>query len=465
MVKSVFRKKSTRRTRSAKVKKSTRRTRSAKVKKSTRRSVKKSSRSKKSKKSKKCNSWLKKMLKSIPEIKPKQIDKFMAIFKKYKRKFSFAGDEDKKTDCSICRNEMIFEINENNLKNLNIDISRLTDFNYIKTIDLGKLNRVLEKEVFLGCGHCFHRECIAKWSKNNPTCPLCRDPIQNIGTLKPSREMASAISEIMEDVVGEEADLKKNTTRIEQKRKQKSLLSAFAKLFAIGAALGGGLLSGSGSSNSSQKMLGGPSAPLAIGYSEGSSSAPSDFSSPTPFTASNLYDRPNRNTSSINRWTPEVPSYLTSNLNTWGKAPTPEQQDKYWNRWVTGGGGGSDDGGGGDGGDDGGGGGDDDDGDDGDYPSPPPGGSGGGGSSASSSAIDNAVAPAPIWGSGFWGATKMARDAVLGRGYGREDVALYERWYREFERNNGRPPRMVELPAGFRQNIINRIYGNDVENI
>ena len=59
----------------------------------------------------------------------------------------------------------------------------------------------------------------------------------------------------------------------------------------------------------------------------------------------------------------------------------------------------------------------------------------------------------------------MARDAVLGRGYGREDVALYERWYREFERNNGRPPFMKELPAGFRQNIINRIYGNDVENL
>jgi hypothetical protein len=24
------------------------------------------------------------------------------------------------------------------------------------------------------CGHCFHEECIKRWLKKNPTCPLCR---------------------------------------------------------------------------------------------------------------------------------------------------------------------------------------------------------------------------------------------------------------------------------------------------
>ena len=29
----------------------------------------------------------------------------------------------------------------------------------------------------LPCKHYFHAECIQTWIKDNPTCPMCRDPI------------------------------------------------------------------------------------------------------------------------------------------------------------------------------------------------------------------------------------------------------------------------------------------------
>ena len=34
-----------------------------------------------------------------------------------------------------------------------------------------------EEEYVLNCNHKYHRDCISRWLHTNPTCPLCRQPV------------------------------------------------------------------------------------------------------------------------------------------------------------------------------------------------------------------------------------------------------------------------------------------------
>ena len=37
----------------------------------------------------------------------------------------------------------------------------------------------IEQNIKLECGHKFHDKCILEWCKNNLTCPMCRDDIDD----------------------------------------------------------------------------------------------------------------------------------------------------------------------------------------------------------------------------------------------------------------------------------------------
>ena len=44
---------------------------------------------------------------------------------------------------------------------------------YTCSICLSKLQKYNKKHVFLPCNHCFHKDCIFEWLKDNNTCPNC----------------------------------------------------------------------------------------------------------------------------------------------------------------------------------------------------------------------------------------------------------------------------------------------------
>uniref|UniRef100_A0A183C359 RING-type domain-containing protein n=1 Tax=Globodera pallida TaxID=36090 RepID=A0A183C359_GLOPA len=57
------------------------------------------------------------------------------------------SQDQQKTDCSICLHE--FEQSE-------------------------------ELKILQNCNHNFHSECVDKWLKENPTCPVCRSYVLNL---------------------------------------------------------------------------------------------------------------------------------------------------------------------------------------------------------------------------------------------------------------------------------------------
>ncbi|MDA9673940.1 hypothetical protein N9T73_00390 [bacterium] len=45
---------------------------------------------------------------------------------------------------------------------------------HICSICLSQLQRFNKKHIFLPCNHCFHKDCIFEWLKDNNTCPNCK---------------------------------------------------------------------------------------------------------------------------------------------------------------------------------------------------------------------------------------------------------------------------------------------------
>ena len=43
------------------------------------------------------------------------------------------------------------------------------------------LEKIEDEEYQLVCSHIFHKECINKWQNKNPSCPICRFPIEGKG--------------------------------------------------------------------------------------------------------------------------------------------------------------------------------------------------------------------------------------------------------------------------------------------
>jgi len=75
-----------------------------------------------------------------------------------------------KISCPICLEELFINNDYNHDNEYDYDTDNI---NKIKKNNLKKLKNLFNTNIIkTPCGHCFHKECLLKWKKNN--CPLCR---------------------------------------------------------------------------------------------------------------------------------------------------------------------------------------------------------------------------------------------------------------------------------------------------
>jgi len=69
----------------------------------------------------------------------------------------------------------------------------------------------------LECGHIFHRDCIRRWMKVNPTCPICR---QNIPIDPSDTEILDALEKKRKDLESQQLEDDEELARIIQEEEE-----------------------------------------------------------------------------------------------------------------------------------------------------------------------------------------------------------------------------------------------------
>ena len=93
-----------------------------------------------------------------------------------------------------CKNIAKFKASEHNFCHIHVPRSN---------IDCPICLLKLYDEIYLYCGHFFHKRCLEKWTKHNNSCPICRSVIfNNIDKIE--------YKNILEQYQGEELDIVRN---------------------------------------------------------------------------------------------------------------------------------------------------------------------------------------------------------------------------------------------------------------
>ncbi len=122
------------------------------------------------------------------------INMYIPIKEKIQKLKNFCIQKRKEIDLPIYKNKLnptfINKLNKNNIDKVKNKKEPLVCSICLDEINLENYKEKKTDLVFLNCSHVFHKDCINSWvetkvkSYTTPECPLCRDTIINIGSVK-----------------------------------------------------------------------------------------------------------------------------------------------------------------------------------------------------------------------------------------------------------------------------------------